>query len=230
MKNNEMLVTVSFVSVLAVAIFCIAATNDIHADSKISIGPILSVQEMNSLTIACGDGQIVINYKTGKVTLPKDQKLDAVTLGFWKAVEKCFPKEFPLGGLIVTSGLETNRVESEIKPSFYISYGDGSFPIISKKKTITTTVEFVKRLKFEWEGKPRVVEDRELISQKVQTFVPKESWEKESDESDITPRNLGNGAFLTNEIVTNILWNITNLSATNYILIGKTNTTLNPNL
>lgn len=126
----------------------------------------------------------------------------------------------------ITSGLETNKTESF--PSHWVNLPSpprqehlllgrfGSVPDSNpKSKTVTTKVELVKRLQFEWEGQARVVESRELISQKSQTFVAKEGWEKEGGEQDVMPNiwksemflgTVTNAIYLTNSTITN--WSI----------------------
>ena len=93
----------------------------------------------------------------------------------------------------ITSGLETNKTESfpthivnmpcpEGRPGCLVFHGRYEPDDNPKTKTVTTKIEMVKRLQFDWEGQARVVESRELISQKTQTFTAKEGWEKDGGE------------------------------------------------
>lgn len=47
--------------------------------------------EPTALTMTCGEGQVVISLKTGKVTL-NNCTLDDGAKAFWKAVEHMFPR------------------------------------------------------------------------------------------------------------------------------------------
>jgi hypothetical protein len=128
----------------------------------------------------------------------------------------------------ITSQVETNKTEQVSRhwvqgPStgLYLNGVLTSEPDANpKSKTVTTKVELVKRLQFEWEGSARVVESRELISQKVQNYVAKEGWEKEGGESDVTPN--GWNSTLTNWVwgpVTNAIY-LTNSTVTNWFLMA----------
>ena len=81
---NPMKTTILFLALLCGAF---AAETPIVFD-----GGTLDFKYPRNLSIKAGSGQIVIDFKTGNVELPKDMKLPDAAVAFWLRVAEAFPE------------------------------------------------------------------------------------------------------------------------------------------
>lgn len=64
---------------------------DTSLTTAINTENIFAYSPVTNLSILCGDGSIIINYRTGEVTLPKGVLLPEAARRFWLAVAEAFP-------------------------------------------------------------------------------------------------------------------------------------------
>ena len=72
-------------------------TNEVYGGALLCSGEMSTISYIpaTTFTFSCGDGEIVIDTTTGKVTLPEGMPLDKAAREFWLCLEKVYPEMFP---------------------------------------------------------------------------------------------------------------------------------------